>query len=116
MTPTDAMCRIDALLSHVWMVRTFLKHSEEAPGDEELCEIYRTLYDVMHALGGPWKEQNADAYLKLARKKLGKLKHAAENFAAIQPDVSSHTNFQMAATSLDHAVDEIAQMLKTDGQ
>ncbi len=112
MTPTDAMCRIDALLSHVWMVRTFLKHSEESQEDEELCEIYRTLYDAMHALGGPWKEQDAGAYLKIARKKLGKLQRAAEHFAAIQPDVSAHTNFQMAAASLGHAVGEISQILK----
>ncbi len=112
MTPTDTMCRIDALLSHVWMVRTFLKHSEEAQEDEELCQIYRTLYDAMHALGGPWKEQDADAYLRVARKKLGKLQRAAEQFAAIQPDVSAHTNFQMGAASLTHAVGEISQALK----
>ncbi len=111
MTPTDAMCRIDALLSHVWMVRTFLKHSEEAPGDEELCEIYRTLYDVMHALGGPWKEQDADAYLKQARKKIAKLRKATDQFALLQPEVSSHTNFQMAAASLQHAVEEIEAVL-----
>ena len=29
MSPHDRMTRIDELLSHVWMVRTFLKHSEE---------------------------------------------------------------------------------------
>ena len=31
------MQRLDELLSHVWMVRTFLKHSEEAEEDDELC-------------------------------------------------------------------------------
>ena len=39
MTPEDVMCRVDALLSHVWMVRTFLKHSEEAEEDEELLRF-----------------------------------------------------------------------------
>ena len=42
---------IDLLLSHVWMVRTFLKHSEEAEEDDELQEVHRTLYDYMLALG-----------------------------------------------------------------
>ena len=37
---------IDKLLSHVWMVRTFLKHSEEAEEDDELREVHRTLYDL----------------------------------------------------------------------
>ena len=34
MTPHEAMHRLDALLSHVWMVRTFIKHSEEVEEDE----------------------------------------------------------------------------------
>ena len=114
MTPEDAMLRVDALFSHVWMVRTFLKHSEEAEESEELIEIYRTLYDVMHALGGPWKARDAAAYLKIARKKIGKLQRAAEQFATIQPDISGHTNFQMAAVSLSHAVSEITQVLDTE--
>ena len=45
MDGTDLMQRIDALLSHVWMVRTFLKHSEEAEDDERLCVVQRDLYD-----------------------------------------------------------------------
>ncbi len=113
MTPDDAMCRIDALLSHVWMVRTFLKHSEEAEGDDELNEIYRELYDCMHALGGPWKQQDAVAYLRTARKKFSKLRRTADEFAKLQPEVSVHTNFQMAATSLSHAVREIGHVLDT---
>jgi len=55
MTSDEAMHRIDGLLAHVWMVRTFIKHSEEAEEDDELQEIYRKLYDYMLALGGPWK-------------------------------------------------------------
>ncbi len=111
MTPDDAMRRIDALLSHVWMVRTFLKHSEEADGDDELNAIYRELYDGMHALGGPWKQQDATAYLRTARKKRSKFERAAADFARLQPDISVHTNFQMAATSLSHAVREIGHVL-----
>jgi hypothetical protein len=107
-----AMRRIDALLSHVWMVRTFLKHCEEAEEDDELQEIHRALYDYMLALGGPLRSGDAAAYLKQARKKLSKLRKAQELFAEIQPDVSSHTNFQMASHSLAVAVDEIGQVLQ----
>ena len=53
MEAADKVKKIDELLSHVWMVRTFLKHSEEAEEDDELLEVHRTLYDYMLALGGP---------------------------------------------------------------
>jgi hypothetical protein len=115
MTPDDAMRRIDTLLSHVWMVRAFLKHAEEAEEDEEVCEVHRTLYDYMLALGGPLKAGDAADYLKLAKKKYSKLKKATELFLEIQPEVSSHTNFQMAAQSLSAAVVEVGQVLQQAG-
>lgn len=111
MTPEEKMRRIDTLLAHVWMVRAFLKHSEEAEEDEELQEIHRELYDYMLALGAAWKEQDAAAYLKQAHKKYSKLKKAAEKFLEIQPEVSAHTNFQMAAVSLRAAVEEIGTLV-----
>jgi cob(I)alamin adenosyltransferase len=110
MTTTDLMHAIDAQLAHVWMVRAFIKHSEEAAEDEELAEVHRELYDYMLALGGPLKDGNADEYLKVARKKFGKLKKAAELFAAIQPEVSQHTNFIMAVASLKQAVMEVERL------
>lgn len=110
--PTELMHAIDTQLSHVWMVRAFLKHSEEAAEDDELAEVHRELYDYMLALGGPLKEGNAEEYLKLARKKLGKLRKATEAFVRIQPEVSQHTNFQMAAASLQTAVAEIGCLLE----
>jgi hypothetical protein len=111
MTPEERMQRIDTLLSHVWMVRTFLKHSEEAEEDDELCEVHRSLYDYMLALGGPLKAGDAEAYLKQANKKYAKLRKATELYLDVQPEISSHTNFQMAATSLRAAVDEVGQLL-----
>lgn len=111
MTADDAMRRIDALLAHVWMVRTFIKHSEEAAEDNELQQVQRTLYDYMLALGEPWKQQDAAAYLKTAHKKFSKLKRAVELFSEIQSEVSTHTNFQMAAASLNTAVEEIGRVL-----
>lgn len=111
MSPTEAMQRLDALLAHVWMVRTFLKHCEEAEEDEELADVHRTLYDYMLALGGPLKENDAAAYLKQAQKKYKKLQRATELFAEIQPEISNHTNFQMAARSLSAAVQEVGEIL-----
>ena len=52
MTPKEKMQRIDDLLSHVWVVRTLIKHSEEAEEDEELLELQRMLYDYMLEDGG----------------------------------------------------------------
>jgi cob(I)alamin adenosyltransferase len=112
-SPAELMQRVDTELAHVWMVRTFLKHSEEAAEDDELAEVHRELYDYMLALGGPLKEGNAEEYLKVARKKLAKLRRATEQFIAIQPEISGHTNFQMAAVSLRAAVDSIGQLLST---
>jgi len=108
----EAMGRIDALLSHVWMVRAFLKHSDEAETDEDVCEVHRALYDYMHALGAPLQASDASGYLKQARKKYSKLRKATEFFTEIQPDVSSHTNFQMANHSLSVAVAEIGHLLE----
>jgi hypothetical protein len=111
MSNLDLMHHIDTQLAHVWMVRAFLKHSDEAEDDEALCEVHRELYDYMLAVGGPLKDGNAEEYLKLARKKFSKLRRAAESFAAMQPQVSTHTNFQMAAASLNAAVAEVGRLL-----
>ena len=105
------MHRIDALLSHVWMVRTFLKHSDEAAEDEELREVHRALYDYALALGPSWDAGDVARYLKLARKKYAKLKGALELFVEIQPEVSTHTNFATAAHSLRLAVEQIGAVL-----
>ena len=65
------MSEIDNWISHVWMVRTFLKHSDEATDDEELAEVHRGLYDFMLALGPSLDTGDAQRYLKIARKKIG---------------------------------------------
>lgn len=112
MSSHELMLRIDLLLSHVWMVRAFLKHSEEAAEDDELASVHRELYDYMLALGAPLKANNPEEYLKLARKKFSKLRQATDLFREIQPEVSGHTNFQMAAQSLTAAVTEIGELLE----
>ena len=104
---------IDLWLSHVWMIRAFLKHCEEAEEDDELREVQRTLYDYMLALGGPLRAGDHVKYLKQAKKKLKKLRNANELFLEIQPEISSHTNFQMAAVSLNASVKQIAKLIES---
>jgi hypothetical protein len=104
---------IDDQLSHLWMVRTFIKHSDEAVDDEELSEIARELYDFILAVAPAKKADDDEAYLKMAKKKYGKLKAAAGLFADIQAEVSSHTNFEMAAKSLTLCVNKIGSLLES---
>ena len=111
--PEELMHQLDKELSHVWMVRTFLKHSEEAEEDDELQEVHRGLYDYMLALGPPFRDGDHAKYLKQARKKLKKLIATKELFLEIQPEISSHTNFQMAAQSLRISVDKISSWLES---
>lgn len=105
--------RIDDLLSHVWMVRAFLKHCEEAEEDDDILDVHRGLYDYMLALGGPLDSGDHAKYLKVAKKKLKRLKAANELFTEVQPEVSSHTNFQMAAQSLRLAVAQVIELIES---
>jgi cob(I)alamin adenosyltransferase len=111
----DAMDRvrsIDTEIAHVWMVRTFLKHADEAEDDEELRGIVRDLYDFILAVGPLDEVEDPAAYLKLARKKLPKLRRASQLYEQIQPEVSGHTNFVMAGRSLRTAVERIAAVIE----
>lgn len=114
MSPAERMRRIDTQLSHVWMVRTFLKHSEEAEEDEELSEVHRGLYDYMLALGGPLQRGDADAFLRLARKKWARFQRTVAQFETLQPELSTHTNFTMARQSLAAARDALAELLRDE--
>lgn len=110
------MSDLDQQLSHVWMVRTFLKHSDEAAEDEELAEVHRDLYDFMLALGPSLDNGDHENYLKLANKKFSKLKNALRLFAEIQPEISGHMNFKMALKSLTLAVKRIAKILDREDE
>ena len=112
MDAEEKMARLEQLFSHVWMVRTFLKHAEEAAEDDELCEVHRTLYDVMLSLGPALDAGDGTAYVRQAKKKLRKLREATELFLEIQPEVSTHTNFKMAAKSLRVCLAEIEEVIQ----
>ncbi len=107
----ELMLEVDGWLSHVWMVRAFLKHSDEATDDEELADIHRGLYDFMLALGPSLDAGDAVRYLRIARKKIGKLRTTSALFRELQPEVSGHMNFRMAAKSLSIAVQRVDELL-----
>lgn len=102
---------IDQQIAHLWMVRTFLKHADEAEEDEELRSVVRDIYDFILAVGPMDAVDDEAVYLKMAKKKLSKLRKATELYEEIQPEVSGHTNFMMAAKSLRLALDAITRIL-----
>lgn len=108
----DSVVAIDRQIAHLWMVRTFLKHADEAEDDEELRSVVRDLYDFILAVGPIEDVVDDAAYLKMAKKKLSKLRKATELYEEIQPEVSGHTNFVMAAKSLRITLDAITDVLK----
>ena len=111
--PIDRVRAIDTEIAHVWMIRQFLKHADEAEDDEDLRGIARDLYDFILAVGPLDKGDDPAAYLKMAKKKLSKLRKATELYEEIQPEVSGHTNFAMAAKSLRTAVDRVIAIVQS---
>jgi hypothetical protein len=110
-SPEAAMERINLILAHAWMVRNFLKHAEEIQEDEPMLEVHRMIFDYIRAVEPSYQHKDAAEYLHRARGKLPKLRRVAEYFAADYQRVSDHTNFQMAATSLNFCVRQIEEVL-----
>jgi hypothetical protein len=111
MTPEEAVQRLNTVLAHAWMVRTFLKHADEIQDDEELLGVPRTVFDYVRAVEPAWQRGDLKEYLHRINGKLPKLRRAAELFAAEHRRVSDHTNFQMAAASLTGCVRRIEEIL-----
>ena len=89
------VARSQKVMASAWMVRTFVKHSDEVDDYPELNEMARTIFDIYRAL--ETQVENPVEYFKVVRKKLGKLKAAAEQFQKDAWHASTHTNFQQAA-------------------
>jgi hypothetical protein len=111
MSPEQAMDRINLLLAHAWMVRNFLKHADEVQEDDEMLDVHRMIFDYSRALEPSFQRRDAQEYLRRAKGKLPKLRKAAEFFTREYQRVSSHTNFQMAAMSLEGVVRQIEEVL-----
>ncbi len=112
--PLQKVRAIDTEIAPIWMIRNFLKHADEAEDDPDLRDVARDLYDFILAVGPLDKVDDPALYLKMAKKKFSKLRKAMELYEAIQPEVSGHTNFAMAAKSLRTSVDRIGKILAID--
>ena len=110
MSPAEAVERLNSVLAHLWMIRTFLKHADEVVEDEELVEIPRLLYDSIRAVEPAFLKGDTATYLRRLKGKLPKLRKGAELFASEYKRVSAHTNFEMASLSLSGAVKQMEEV------
>ena len=111
MTPEAAVERLNAVLAHLWMVRTFLKHADEIQDDAVLLAVPRTIFDYVRAVEPAFQRRDYKDYLHRIKGKLPKLRRVAELFAAEFRRVSDHTNYQMAAWSLSACVKQIEEIV-----
>ena len=109
--PEEAVRRLNAVLAHAWMVRTFLKHADEIQESEEMLDVPRTLYDGIRATEPAFQRRDWAEFLRRLKGKLPKLRRAADSFAANFRRFSPHTNFEMASASLLGVVERIEEIL-----
>jgi hypothetical protein len=100
MSPEEAVSRLNTILAHAWMIRTFLKHADEIQESEEMLDVPRTLYDSIRAVEPAFQRNDTTDFLRRLKGKLPKIRRAAEYFNAHYKEFSPHTNFEMAAMSL----------------
>jgi hypothetical protein len=110
-SPAEAVARLDTVLAHAWMVRTFLKHADEIQADEGMLDVPRTLYDSIRAVEPARERGDHGDYLRRLKGKLPKLRRAADHFGAHFKAFSPHTNFEMAAASLRGVVRHLEEIL-----
>jgi hypothetical protein len=110
MTPADAVTRLNTILAHAWMVRTFLKHADEIQEDEGMLDVPRTLYDSIRAVEPAFERGDHADYLRRLKGKLPKIRRAAEHFRDHFKEFSPHTNFEMASASLLGVVREMEEV------
>ena len=108
-TPEQIVSECQDVMAHAWMVRTFVKHSEEAEEFPELMNLARTVFDIARAL--ETRTGEPAGYLQMLRKKIGKLRRAAEQFRADAPRASAHMNFQQAVLSINACVRRLDELL-----
>ena len=112
-TLQNVVNRCDEIMSHAWMVRTFVKHSEEVedyPELDGLMGVARTIFDACRAL--ETQVNDPAKYLHMLRKKIGRLKKATVEFERDAKQVSVHTNLMMAIRSTQICVRELEELLE----
>lgn len=107
----EVVDRCQVVMAHAWMVRTFIKHSDEIEDFPELMGIVRGVFDTSRAL--ETRLEDPAGYLRMLTKKIGKLRAAAEQFRTDAATASTHTNFQQAVISMDACVAQLDELLQT---
>lgn len=105
----ELVARSQQVMAHGWMIRTFIKHCDEVEDFPELNEMARTIFDVFRAV----ETQTEDPvnYFRTVRKKLAKLKSAAEQFQKDAWHASTHTNFQQCAVAAKFLGQQLEELL-----
>jgi hypothetical protein len=109
-TPDDAVERLNAILAHAWMIRTFLKHADEIQDSPEMLEVPRTLYDAIRAVEPARERGDVPEFLRRLKGKVGKIRRVAHLFRDRFREFSPHTNFEMANASLLGVVRELDEV------
>ncbi|MCX8139513.1 MAG: hypothetical protein N3E46_07505 [Gemmataceae bacterium] len=114
LSPQEAVERLEEVLAHAWMVRTFLKHAEEIQGCPDMLAVPRTLFDTIRAVEPARQRGDLAAYLRRLQGKLAKLRRITQYYSEHYARFSPHTNYAMAALSLRgilRAMEDIFQRL-----
>lgn len=101
--------RSQKIMSHAWMIRTFIKHSDEVEDFPELNEMARTIFDAFRAV--ETQVEDPVSYFRTIRKKIAKLKSAADQFQKDAWHASTHTNFQQAAIAAKFIGEQLEEVL-----
>lgn len=107
--PERVVERCRKIMAHAWMVRTFVKHSEEVEDFPELMGIVRAVFDTSRAL--ETRADNPSGYRQMLAKKIGKLRSATDRFRRVAAQASTHTNFRQAVISMDSCVEQLTELL-----
>lgn len=110
MSPQEAVTRLNTVLAHAWMIRTFLKHADEIQESEEMLEVPRTLYDSIRAVEPAFQRSDHGDFLRRLKGKLPKLRRVAEYFRDHFKAFSPHTNYEMASASLLGVVKQMEEI------
>jgi hypothetical protein len=119
MSPQEAVARLNTLLAHAWMVRTFLKHADEIQHSEDMLDVPRTLYDSIRAAEPAHLRGDLADFLRRLKGKLPKLRRAADYFAAHFKEFSPRAHVAapgtldlcfIAAVPLEQVVNRLNEM------
>lgn len=108
-TLPDVVHRCQQVMANAWMVRTFIKHSEEVEDFPELMGIVRSVFDTSRAL--ETRVDDPPGYLHMLKKKIGKLRTAARQFEQDAAEASTHTNFQQAVIGIHFCNQQLEELL-----